>query len=63
LIVSAILGAGEKRNPATTMAARNMIMPRPVSAPMRSKLLPSGFSWGNIWLIAALRFVDASSQN
>ena len=33
-------------------------MPRPVSAPMRSKLLPSGFSWGKIWAIAALRFVD-----
>ena len=39
------------------------MMPRPVSAPMRSKLLPSGFSWGTIWASAALRFVDASSQN
>jgi hypothetical protein len=62
-MASTSIGAGEKRKPAIIMEARNLIIPRPVSAPVRSKLLPSGFNWGIILARAARKLVEDRSQN
>ena len=55
LTAAASASAGENRNPATRTAMRNFECSRPVSAPTRSNLPPSGFHQGTIFTEATLQ--------
>jgi hypothetical protein len=62
LVAATNAGAGGSRNPAITIAIRNLSVAVPVFATVCSRLLPSGLSCGAIFAAAAFRLVEASIQ-